>query len=236
MISAQRVMRGIRRRVTRKPPMHFLRNTKTGSSAMGVALRPMELTGHYHLMLLGRHPRTLSEIAEGEPFFFAVRDTVSRFVSGFYSRQRQGGVGQPRPWRPEEVSVYQRFSTANDLAVALSSPNDDQREAAEAAMGAIRHFRSYWVAFGDAEYFRYRSRDLLMVLFQERLDKDFQILTDLLGVTASLPTDDRRTHRTPPDVDRRLTDVAVKNLRRWYNRDYDFVSLCRSLRPDILSF
>lgn len=226
---AHRVESAIRRRLTKKPRAHFLPIPKTGGSAIGEALRPAELSGNYHLVF-GPHRRGLCEVPEGEQFFFGVRDPLSRFVSGFHSRQRQGGPGHPRPWRPEEVPVYWRFSTPNDMAVALSSSDDDDRAAAEAAMQAIRHFRSYWEWFGDEEHLTSRSGDLLMILFQERLDEDFEILAGKLGVTASLPTDDVRAHRTPVIADRRLTDVAVENLRRWYRRDYDFLDLCNRLR------
>ncbi len=146
-----------------------------------------------------------------------------------YTRQRQGLPRHSRPWRPYEIPIFQRFSTANALAVALSSPDDDERLAAEEAMRAMPHFRSYWVWFDDEEYLLSRTGDLLMILSQESLEEDFGILTSRLGLSTSLPTDDVAAHRNPAAVDRRLTDIAVENLRRWFKRDYEFLDLCKRL-------
>jgi len=222
-MSVRRLIRAGHRRVTTKPRAHFLHVNKTGGSAITNALRPLELAGSHHLVF--KKKRTLRDIPEGEWFFFGVRDPISRFISGFYSRQLQGGIGRPRPWRVEEAPVFNRFTTPNELAEALFSD-----PAAEDAMGAIRHFRSYWSWFRDEDYLLRRSDRLLMVLFQEQLDDDFALLTQHLGLNASLPTDDLTAHRNPATVDLRLTDAAVVNLRRWYQRDYDFVDLCRYLR------
>ena len=128
------------------------------------------------------------------------------------------------------MPIYQRFTTANDLAVALLSSDDEERGAAQAAMAALRPFRSCWEWFGNEDHLAQRHDDLLMVLFQERLDEDFHTLTRRLELTSSLPSDDVGANRNPtPSSLARLSDRAIDNLRIWYRRDYEFLELCRRL-------
>jgi hypothetical protein len=227
--SPRRVIPAVRRRVTSKTRVHLLHIPKTGGSALKTALERSEFDGRYHLLVHG-HSFRLSDVPEGEKFFFAVRDPATRFLSAFGSRQRQGRPGDPRPWRPEEMPVYQRFSTANDLAVALFSSDGEERATAQTAMAALRPFWSFWHWFGDEDRLTRRHDDLLMILFQERLDADFQTLTRRLELTTSLPTDDVGANRnqTPSSL-ARLSDRAIDNLRVWYRRDYEFLELCRHL-------
>ena len=95
-----------------------------------------------HCLRLHGYETRLSDIPDGEPVAFFVRDPISRFVSGFYSRQRQG---QPRynfPWSGEEQQAFARFRTPSQLGVALSSLDADRRTAAVQAMKSISHVPS----------------------------------------------------------------------------------------------
>ena len=136
------------------------------------------------------------------------------------------------PWRPEERAAFVRFSTPNELALALSSADREEAEAGRAAMRHIRHVRdSYWKWFENEEYFRSRERDLFFIGFQERLSADFEILKSRLGLPrgSSLPDDDVEAHRNPRSLDRSLREEAVENLRGWYEADFRFVELCNRM-------
>jgi hypothetical protein len=174
---------------------------------------------------------TLANLPEDEFFFFALRDPISRFVSGFESRRRQGRPRYFKPWSKKERAIFKRFATANALAMALSSTDDDERESAEAAMGTLLHAGTVWTWFGDEEAFAQREPFLLKVLFTDRLDDDFADLTEKLGLGSFhpvLPHDDVGSHRAPSHAPL-LEDAAVEALRHWYRRDYDFWHLCRDL-------
>ena len=180
------------------------------------------------------HPHSvkLRDIPEGDRFFFFLRDPISRFISGFYSRQRQG---QPRhfvPWRPREKKAFRRFNTPNQLALALASKDAEVKDFAESAMQSIAHVRdSYWKWFEKEEYFLSRREDLFFIGFQEHLSADFEILKSKLGLPDSLllPTDPIQAHANLPGLDKTLQDEAVENLRRWYRDEYLFLDLCRSI-------
>ena len=39
----------------------------------------------------------------------------------------------------------------------------------------------------------------------------------------NLPADNIRSHKSPEGVEKRLSDLAVANLKQWYQRDYAFM-------------
>jgi hypothetical protein len=218
--------------------VHFLHIGKTGGSALKHAFRAYPPEGRYQVVF-HKHGVRLRDIREGEAFMFLVRDPISRFVSGFYSRQREGRPRRVSPWSPEEKAAFERFATPNELAVAITSPEVAERKAAHAAMSGIAHVRSsYWLWFEDEAYFRSRASDLFFIGFQERLSEDFEILRSRLGLPeeARLPFDATLAHRNPENLDKRLSTEAVENLERWYARDFEFLACCRELidaRPEI---
>lgn len=209
-----------------RPRAHFIHIGKTGGSAVKRALRPVSTAGTYRLDLHG-HRFTLDDVRPGEKLFFATRDPLTRFVSGFYSRRRGGALPGRAAWSPEEAEAYREFATPNELAERIDS---DPR--ARAAMRAIIHVQSPYASwFGSIDRLRSRRDDLLFILRQEHLDEDFAALLPRLGLEgrAALPTDDAGAHRGTKGVDRSLSAAAVDNLRAWYADDFDFVAGCAEL-------
>jgi hypothetical protein len=99
-------------------------------------------------------------------------------------------------------------------------------------MTAIGHVRdSYWDWFGTRDYFESRVDDLLMILWCPDLTPMFPRLRDALGLpqTLQLPSDNLKSHRAPPDLDKHLSELARENLERWYGREYAAIELCASL-------
>lgn len=175
------------------------------------------------------HTKKLYEIPGGLNYFFSVRDPVTRFKSGFYSRKRKG---QPRiyaEWTKPEAVAFGSFEHANDLAEALFRPDEGGYLAAQ-AIQAIRH-----TAMQQTDWFeRIGFLDLrppVWIIRQEKFELDFGIFLQRLGLSLSFAdlkpaTDAAAAHsndysRTPP-----LSDLAKDNLRRWYARDLVFYDLC----------
>jgi hypothetical protein len=186
-----------------------------------------------YLVRLHGHRVALKDIPVGESVFFFLRDPCSRFVSGFYSRQRQGRPRHFTEWSLGEEAAFNCFDSANALAEALTSADPAVRASAEAAMQNIDHVRNHfgdWL--GTPEYLRSRAADILFIGFQEQLDEDFSTLKALLGLASkvTLTTDERHGHRSPAHVDKSLSESALNNLRSWYASDYELLDLCRNLR------
>lgn len=216
-------------------PVHFLHIGKTGGTAIKHAIGRAQETDSgdrarlAYVVHLHRHAVGLRDVPVGEKFFFFVRDPVSRFVSGFHSRQRQGRPRYSGRWSEQERDAFERFGTPDRLAAALSSVNDAERALAQAAMTSIPHVRdSYWKWFGSEEYFMTRLDDLLFIGFQKHLSEDFEILKSRLRLPndLALPDDDFHSHANPRHLDRTIGDAAVANLHKWYEEDFRFLKLC----------
>ena len=220
-----------------RPPLHVFHIGKTGGTALNETLLAHGGESRYRLVF-GGHTLTLQDVPAGERFMFVIRDPLERFVSAFNGRLREDRPRYHYPWRDEEKVAFAIFKTPDELATALSSSDVGLRRQAEAAMQGIGHVNtpySYW--FDDEESFRSRIPDLFFIAFTERLDDDFELLKEKLGLATELrlPQDDTNAHRTPAGFSTQLSDVGRANLERWYARDIALVELCRGLAPAVNS-
>ena len=218
-------------RLQHKQRVHFLHIGKTGGTAVRHALREHASTRRF-IILLHPHEVKLRDVPVGDGVIFFARDPISRFVSAFYSRQRQGQPRYLSPWSPAEKDAFDYFKTPNQLAVALSSADAAERARAEKAMRDISVVKdSYWMWFDNEEYFASRAADIFFIGFQERLNEDFEAVKSQLGLPADmkLPADDVQAHRNPAHLDRKLDEHAVSNLNEWYKDDFKFIRLCEAL-------
>jgi glycosyltransferase involved in cell wall biosynthesis len=218
-----------------RPPLNVLHIGKTGGTALKHVLAEHESSARLELLFRG-HDVTLADVPKGEQYMFLIRDPLSRFVSAFNGRLREDRPRYHYPWREEERIAFSRFKTPDELAVALSSDDDEERQAAERAMRGIGHVNTpYTFWFPDESAFRARLGDLFFIGLQDRLDDDFESLKTKLGLPPEtrLPRDETAAHKSPSGSQTHLSDVGRANLERWYARDVAFVQLCRELAPRI---
>jgi hypothetical protein len=220
-----------RKLLGRKPRAHLIHPGKTGGTALKAALRPHQSAGRYELVL-HPHKTTLAEVPPGEKMMFVVRDPVERYVSAFNSRLRQGLPRYHIPWSPAEQAAFEAFSTADELARALSSPSEETRTRAYTAMSTIKHVRdSYWRWFIHGQILRHRQADLLMIAWLPDLTESFPRICERLGLppVLELPSDAKQSHRSPADVNTFMSELAIENMRHWCARDYGFIDICAHL-------
>jgi len=218
-----------------RPPLNVLHIGKTGGTALKHVLAECASSSRYELLFRG-HEVTLADVPKGEQYMFLIRDPLSRFVSAFNGRLREDRPRYHYPWREEERIAFARFKTPDELAVALSSDDDEERQAAERAMRGIGHVNTpYTVWFPDESAFRARLGDLFFIGLQDRLDDDFELLKTKLGLPPEtlLPRDETTAHKSPSGSQTQLSDAGRANLERWYAGDVAFVQLCRELAPRI---
>lgn len=213
-----------------KQKVHFLHIGKTGGSAIKSVLEHYLETPSFSIVL-HPHETSLSDVPQGEKAVFFLRDPISRFVSGFYSRRRKGQPRYYSEWSDQERKVFEVFETPNQLACALADETSGLHLLAFEAMGSIEHLRTYQQWYKNFGYFRSRFNDIFFVGFQESLDDDFYLLKAILGIpeVAALPVDDVIAHRNPKNLDRSIEPHGIAKLREWYSEDHEFVSLCRDL-------
>lgn len=218
---------------TGRTNLHFLHIRKTGGTALKNALRAYPVTENCVLHL---HPHRvgLADVPNGHRVMFATRDPVSRFISGFGSRLRQGAPANFVPWSPAEAQAFQRFPTPNALALALE-PSHPQHAEAREAMQAITHLScTYWDWFGDAAYLTSRREALLFIGRIESFDADFAELKKALRLPAeaALSSDAKLSHRASGEKKPTLEDEAVRRLKTWYRADYEFIAFCDAWRAE----
>jgi hypothetical protein len=207
--------------------VHVLHIGKTGGTAVKTALG----RGRRAATRVIPHPHafTLADVPNGDFCVFFVRDPITRYVSGFYSRQREGRPHYREPWTDGERRAFGTFGTPNDLALALSSDQESRRGEAVRALQSIQHVKdSYWRWLKDEAYLAQRRASILFVGAQENLVRDYGQLSEILGMGGELPRSDADAHRNPAGLDYGLAGEAVENLRQWYSREYACLRLLSS--------
>jgi hypothetical protein len=216
-----------------RQPVHVFHIGKTGGTALKHVLAEHQDLACYQLRFCG-HDVTLADVPEGEQFMFFIRDPLTRFVSAFNGRLREDRPRYHYPWREEERIAFAIFKTPDQLAVALSSSDPEERAQAEAAMQGIGHVNTpYTFWFPSESAFRARLDDVFFIGLQDRLDEDFDVLKRRLGLPpeARMPRDETVAHKTPAGFESQLSERGRANLEHWYDFDVAFVRLCRELAP-----
>jgi hypothetical protein len=175
------------------------------------------------------HDVKLKRIESGRPYFFSIRDPVSRFRSGFYSRKRKG---QPRlyvEWSRYEAYAFEKFEHANELAESLFRRDAWGRDAIR-AISSIRHTSMQQIDWFEGAL-NFELRPPVWIIRQEKLEQDFNKFLKRLDLEVELgdlliSSDAKMAHKNDYSDIPDLSDLAMANLRRWYARDVAFYELC----------
>ncbi len=218
-VSLRRVLRSSgRRRV-----VYFLHIGKAAGSQVKQMMAQVNHQGGNVHMKAQSHDVMLADLPEPSDYFFSIRDPISRFRSGFYSRKRRGRPLNDIAWTPHEETAFANFEHAADLAEALFAPGEQGMKAA-AAMKSIRHTAQDqidWFALaGDI----FTVRPPVWVLRQEHLEADLKVLVDRLGLdfTPEPRRDAKGAHANDYSGIPELTETGIANLKRWYAQDFAF--------------
>lgn len=175
------------------------------------------------------HEFFLRHLPPDARYFFAIRDPITRFRSGFYSRKRKG---QPRiysEWSTFEEKAFANFDHANDLAEALFEDGDLGRDAF-GAIKSISHTAQNQVDWVTGHGNLFQLRPPVAIIRQKKLEQDFEVFKNRLGI--SLPTpivaDPVRAHKNNYDDIPALSEKAIENLKRWYWQDVIFNAQCEA--------
>ncbi len=194
------------------PVVHFIHIGKTAGSTLVELLRRHGLDRR---VAIHGHEFTLRDVPVGEQCFFFIRDPVSRFVSAFNSRRREGRPTYVYPHSPGEAEAFARFGTPNDLAEALAAPDSAVRAEADRAFAAIHHLRrGYEHYLVSPAYLAERARDILFIGRQETFGASWDAVRELLGVAEAGPDSLPRIHAAPPGQSTALSPRAVADLRK----------------------
>lgn len=235
---AKILFRSIATRLRGRRIVHLLHVSKTGGTALKHALSGIHQVGDSLELVLHSHKTRLVDIPRGDAVFFCCRDPISRYRSGFMSRQRQGRPRNFIPWSEGERLAFTRFSNPAQLADALASHDPSLRREAEAAFGRIGHVNTpleYW--FGSESLLEQRKGDIIWIGLQNELDQDFAHLARLLALPADacLPADDVAAHRNPGKAQNPLSPEGHQTLLERFSGDARLFEWCLQHRSSLAS-
>lgn len=219
--------------------VHFIHVSKAGGSVLRYAIRQARkqsggklesqwgpIWGHNHLF-------RLSDIEPEDMAIFPLRDPVTRFVSGFYSRLREGAPRYYIRHTRAERQAFEWFPTPQELAEALADRWGPRRLRARFAMQSIGHLKrgqTFWT--GKPSYVRSNLDRVLYIARQETLSEDWEKIKELLDIPrdVALSQDDTIAHRTEYTGDRNISEKGTQALRRWYADDYRLLAIADEVR------
>ncbi len=218
------------------PKLCVLHVGKTGGSYLRSILRHNRKRWSRPMQLL-RHNATLINTAESfgddREMAFTFRNPTDRFVSAFYSRQRQGRPTYQFQWSAEEAAAFLWFETTEELALALVSKEQRHRSAALFAFDAIEHLRSnYEVCFDSPEMLRMSRRSIVACVDLPDLSAKMPDFLSRLGVeTYDMPP--KPKFHAAPDPLPPLSLQAQTALHDHWSQEYAIYDMACKISADL---
>ncbi|CUJ18663.1 sulfotransferase family 2 domain-containing protein [Cognatishimia activa] len=221
---------GVSRKVSPDPKqIFFLHIGKCAGTQIGDVIKKINETKG-NVLHKCFHDDALKDIPVEADYFFSIREPISRFYSGFYSRKRKG---QPRmffEWTEHEAFAFQEFEHANDLAESLFEDSHIGSKAMQ-AITSIRH-----TAQNQIDWFFmcggiFDVRPPLAIIRQENFASDLSKFLERAGLTELQNEFDfskgkKKAHANDYSATPPLSDKAKTNLQHWYSQDIEFYRVC----------
>ncbi len=159
---------------------------------------------------------------------FVIRDPRTRFVSAFESRMRQGRPTYNSQWSSAEATAFMWFPDANALAEALGSDDERMRSAASFAMENIQHLRlNYQHFLTSAEALEREKENIQFCIDLAELDTKLPDALAGLGITSQPNIEEAKRHAAPGQPTR-LSALAERNLRDYWDKEFEIYHYCRT--------
>ena len=132
----------------------------------------------------------LKDVPVGEKIIFFVRNPIERFARIFYMRYNKGAPFYNSQWSESETSVFQRFSSANQLAEALSDKDSLINSQAILSLNKVRYLTTQISDYlGNQNELESRQKDIKfignadrLVDELERLQSEFELNVDIKNI------------------------------------------------------
>ena len=208
--------------------VHYLHIGKTAGTQIARVSEQINRKADKAKILQHHHDISLDDLPSDACYFFSIRDPVTRFVSGFYSRKRKGRPRYYSEWSDSERAAFSKFEHAEDLAKTLYSESDSD---ALQAIASIRH-----LAVKQHEYFKFhgdflKSRPPMGIVRVENFEEDLQRLitkidADIDFSELDITTDPVKSHANDYSETPSLSDQSIENLKKYLYEDFVFYAQC----------
>ena len=171
------------------PRLGFLHIPKTGGSGVNEYGRQLVARGYRFPCIFG-HGWKVEDILEEFPemrLCFILRDPLSKMISGFNSRLRQGRPTYNSLWSPAEAAAFAILPSTRHLLDAILSDDEFLQSALAYAKRHIRHLRwNYAFYFKDVAAVNARRNHFEVIGEIANLSDFIERLTTLSGAPVSL--------------------------------------------------
>jgi hypothetical protein len=213
-----------------KKDIHFIHIGRNAGSEIVERCEQLNKILKEYRIVPHSHETKLKNLDQRVDFFFSVRSPDIRFESAFYMLRDQS----TRKFTVSEEVLFGSFSSANDLAEALFSESEKGGLAYQ-LMNTVYHFSATQHSF-----FQHSSHfDLnppFVIIRQEFLEDDWNFFTRKLKISNRLLSHIKpkvSNHRKIiPKVE--LSKKALKNLSKWYAKDWYFYNYCCKIQESNL--
>jgi Sulfotransferase family len=218
--------------------VHFIHVSKAGGSVLRYAIREArkknggKLESQWGPIWAHNHLFCLSDLEADDMAVFPLRDPVTRFLSGFYSRLREGAPRYHIRHTRAEHQAFEWFPTPQELADALAARGQKRWRArfAMQSVGHLKRHQTFWT--GKPSYLRKNLGQILYIARQETLSEDWEKIKALLDIPTdvALSKDETIAHRTEYVGDRTLSEKGTEAVRAWYAHDYKLLEIADEVR------
>lgn len=190
-------------------------------------------------LYLGNHGDTListiKKFGKRRKLGFFFRNPESRFVSGFFSRMRQGRPEYDVNWTAAEAVAFSFFQTPNALAEALYSNDEHLKSAARFSMSSIFHLKhdyAHYLHSTDAIRYELEAGNVIMCCETDNIDKHLGKILGALGLLPSTPRDLRKSP-AQETVAAEFSEVAKENIKKFCPREFEIYAACKTVAEQL---
>lgn len=177
---------------------------------------------------------TAKQYGDNRQLAFSFRDPAERFVSAFYSRQRQGRPRYQAVWTPGEAISFRYFETPQQILADLRSHSEVSRSASYFALAHIQHIKLGYVHyFQSATRLRleHKSGNILLCVETPKISENLHRISKALRDLPISPSKDD-LHANPKDVEK-LDEAARSTMRDHFREEYEIYEAAQQIAKDI---
>lgn len=214
---------------------------KTGGTYLKSRIAAMPRRFREQLIMPPAHALSIDKARRQYPWrnvVYTIREPSSLFVSAFNSRLREGQPRRLVPHTGAEKIAFSHFSTPNELAEALASPDPVRRGEAEQAMTAISHLRRCYSHYLRDVRTLERWRPRIGFIFDTNsLDDDIQVFRQRTGIR--LKPDPAATevtrHASPDGLSKDLSPAGLRALQEYWRDEYALYEWSVAMRAELMA-
>lgn len=198
----------------------FLHINKCGGTNLDDAFKKINKLQKKIQIIKRSHNFKLRHLSQNQSYLISIRDPISRFVSGYYSRYRKGYPVTYKEWSLKEKDAFEKFPSANILAESLYEKNKRKNKDAFEAMNSIYHLNFFIKDFIEPKFFK--KKKPIYIFRTKNLKEDFKKFTKIYNLpNVNLSTKRKKKHNTIYGKKMKyLSNKAIKNLRTYYKKDF----------------